>query len=104
MLGFTPVGAAAAAAVDPDLVPVDAALAAAGYDELHALVDDWMVVRVEDPNWAGTRASPHHSSRRQTCIPRLKSTHLSVHVHVLGFFHYVFIIYPQREGSYTPTR
>jgi hypothetical protein len=51
MLGFNPVGAAAAAVVDPDLVQVDAALSSGGYETLHALVDDWMVVSVGDPEW-----------------------------------------------------
>lgn len=51
MLGFNPVGAEVAAAIDPDLVQVDAALSSGGYDALHALVDDWMVVTVGDPKW-----------------------------------------------------
>ena len=51
MLGFEPVGSDAAAAVDPDLTRVDEALMNDGYDGLHALVDDWMVVRVGDPEW-----------------------------------------------------
>ncbi len=45
MLGFRPVGAKAAAAVDADLVPIDAALRSyeAAWD---AHVDVWLVVKV----------------------------------------------------------
>ena len=45
MLGFRPVGAKAAAAVDADLVPIDAALRSyeAAWD---AHVDAWLVVKV----------------------------------------------------------
>jgi len=50
-VGFKGVGAAAAAAVDPHLVQVDAQLAAGGYAALHAAVDDWVVVRLADPGW-----------------------------------------------------
>ena len=56
MLGFNPVGALSAAAVDPDLVQVDAALASGGYGELHGLVDDWIVVRV-----VGSKGGQPHS-------------------------------------------
>ena len=50
MLGFRPAGAAAAA-VDPALVPVDACLEAytAAWD---SYVDAWLVVRVSDPQFA----------------------------------------------------
>ena len=51
MLGFEPVGAEAASRVDTDLVQVDAALTTGGYRRLHALIDDWMVVSVGDPQW-----------------------------------------------------
>jgi D-glycerate 3-kinase len=50
MLGFRPVGPEAAAAVSPDLVPVDRSLEAyAGAWD--ALVDSWVVVQVGDPAW-----------------------------------------------------
>lgn len=50
MLGFAPVGAAAAAAADPALAEVDARLGAyrAAWD---AAVDAWLVVRIGDPRW-----------------------------------------------------
>ena len=46
MAGFKPVGAAAAAAADPDLPPVDAALEA--YGAWDALADAWLVLGVAD--------------------------------------------------------
>ena len=50
-LGFSPIGATAAAAVDPHLVPVDAALEKykAAWDDA---VDVWFVVKVGDPEYA----------------------------------------------------
>ncbi|KAF8058124.1 hypothetical protein HT031_005784 [Scenedesmus sp. PABB004] len=50
MSGFAPVGADAAAAVEPALAEVDAALAAYG-DAWDALVDSWLVIRIADPQW-----------------------------------------------------
>jgi D-glycerate 3-kinase len=49
MLGFAPRGDAAVAAVDADLLPVDAALRAyeGAWD---SAVDAWLVIRVDDPN------------------------------------------------------
>ncbi len=50
MLGFAPVGAEAAAAVEPALVEVDRRLAA--YKEAwDSACDAWLVVRIGDPQW-----------------------------------------------------
>jgi D-glycerate 3-kinase len=50
MLGFKPVGAASAAAVEAALAEVDARLGA--YQEAwDSAVDAWLVVRISDPQW-----------------------------------------------------
>jgi len=51
MLGFRPVGAEAAAKVDPNLLPVDAALEEYK-DAWDSLVDAWLVIKVGDPQCA----------------------------------------------------
>lgn len=50
MLGFAPVAAAAAAAVEPAMAKVNEALAA--YKEAwDSAVDSWLVIRIGDPQW-----------------------------------------------------
>ena len=51
MLGFAPAGDADAFAAHPDLPAVNAALRDDAYGDLHALLDDWIVVRVRDTRW-----------------------------------------------------
>lgn len=51
MLGFAPVADADAFAAHPDLRAVNAALRDDAYGDLHALLDDWIVVRVRDTRW-----------------------------------------------------
>ena len=51
MLGFEPAADADAAAAHPDLPAVNARLRDDAYGAMHALVDDWIVVRVEDTRW-----------------------------------------------------
>ena len=53
MLGFEPAADADAAAAHPDLPAVNARLRDDAYGAMHALVDDWIVVRVEDTLGAG---------------------------------------------------
>ena len=51
MLGFAPAADADAFAAHPDLPAVNAALRDDAYGDLHALLDDWIVVRVRDTRW-----------------------------------------------------
>jgi D-glycerate 3-kinase len=51
MLGFQPTDETEAEAVHPDLIAVNAKLKNEKYDVLHALLDDWIVVRVRDTRW-----------------------------------------------------
>jgi D-glycerate 3-kinase len=52
MLGFAPVADDSLAfAAHPDLPAVNAALRDDAYGDLHALLDDWIVVRVRDTRW-----------------------------------------------------
>jgi D-glycerate 3-kinase len=51
MLGFAPAADADAFAAHPDLRAVNAALRDDAYGDLHALLDDWIVVRVRDTRW-----------------------------------------------------
>ena len=63
MLGFSPVSSAAAAAVDPDLVPVNQSLAdyKKAWDDF---VSSWLVVRVADPSFAHKwRLQAEHAMR-----------------------------------------
>lgn len=51
MLGFAPAADADAAAAHPDLPAVNARLRDDAYGAMHALLDDWIVVRVRDTRW-----------------------------------------------------
>ncbi|KAG0591531.1 hypothetical protein KC19_1G181600 [Ceratodon purpureus] len=50
MLGFEPQKESVVTAVDPQLVPVNKQLAAY-YDAWHKMIDSWIVIQVDDPNW-----------------------------------------------------
>ena len=65
MLGFEPAADAEAAAAHPDLPAVNAGLRDGKYGAMHALVDDWIVVRVEDTRWVQTwRLEAEQQARR----------------------------------------
>jgi len=52
MLGFTPVGAdEEIKKIHADLKSVDERLRRDGYDEVHSLIDDWLVIKVDDFAW-----------------------------------------------------
>ncbi len=65
MLGFRPVGAAAVAEVDADLVPIDAALR--GYEAAwDSHVDAWLVIKARALNCGRTRHLRERSVNRQS--------------------------------------
>lgn len=64
MLGFSPLGESKAREVDERLVAVDRALQQ--YDELHSLIDAWMIVQVGSADWVFQwRLQAEHAMREQ---------------------------------------
>jgi D-glycerate 3-kinase len=79
MLGFAPVGAAAAAAVHPSLPPVDAALGA--YREAwDSQVGSWLVVRVGDPGWAQAWRLQAERAQRASGRPAMSDAQVAAFV------------------------
>ena len=77
MLGFAPAADADAAAAHPDLPAVNARLRDDAYGAMHALVDDWIVVRVEDTRWVNKWRLEAEQEARRAGRPTLTDTEVA---------------------------
>ena len=77
MLGFEPAADAEAAAAHPDLPAVNARLRDDAYGAMHALVDDWIVVRVEDTRWVNKWRLEAEQEARRAGRPTLTDTEVA---------------------------
>ena len=77
MLGFEPASEAEAAATHPDLPAVNARLRDDAYGAMHALVDDWIVVRVGDTRWVNKWRLEAEQEARRAGRPTLTDTEVA---------------------------